>query len=199
MRAPAGAAHPWLVVATTAAHRGDAWLVPPNGYQAPFQKMASPWFGSAEADTSGTSRHWWLAGTPQVKDVSAHWAAGTCCQDAAANWVELPPPLAPPLLFQVVSVGAPAPAAVSEVPPTPVTPGWSAGSSTARPVNPGVEPEKQSLDPASPDAATIVWPWVAALANSVCSVARSLGSIIGSHWPQLVDSTLAVSASTMAE
>ena len=44
----------------------------------------------------------------------------------------------------------------------------------------------------------MVWPWVAALANRVCSVACSFGSIIGSHSPQLTDSTLAESAVTMA-
>ena len=61
-------------------------------------------------------------------------------------------------LFHTVSTGAPGGADVNEVPPTPVTSGWSEGSSTASCVAAGVAGDQQSLDPLSPDAARIDCP-----------------------------------------
>ena len=61
------------------------------------------------------------------------WTPWICCQLGAAKSEEIPPPPAPELapLFQTVSAGGVDPPLVSEVPPAPVTLGWSAGSSTA--------------------------------------------------------------------
>src|ERR1700733_4437197 len=93
----------------------------------------SPWDGSAEAATSGTSRHCEVCGAgPQLKLVSGSCAWLICCQDGAAKSTEFPPPPAPPSLFHAVSNGTPEVKPTSEVPPTPVTAGWSAGSSTER-------------------------------------------------------------------
>jgi hypothetical protein len=81
----------------------------------------------------------------------------------------MPPPLAPtdgpsfhtdsPRRAPVVVL------AVRVVPPTPVTNGWLAGSSTSSVGGVG----KQSSDPSSPDADTIVIPWAAASWNRVFS------------------------------
>src|SRR5450631_4017403 len=98
--------------------------------------MTSPRSGSAEAETSGTSRHCWLAATPHLKTVSADRARATCCHAGATKSDELPPPPALRPLFQVVSLGALAPSWAKVVPPTPVTSGWSDGSSTASWVRP---------------------------------------------------------------
>ena len=95
----------------------------------------------------------------------------TCCHVGATKTAEFPPPPAALFEFHTRSPGASAAAEMSEVPPTPVTLGCPAGSSTAKPVNPVWL--MQSVDPESPDAASTVCPWAAASANSVASACSS--------------------------
>src|ERR1700691_5090081 len=100
--------------------------------------------------------------------------------------VEMPPPDAPPrapsdgIVFQADSVGG-VPVALSVVPPTPVTYGWLAGSSTAR------VPLSQPSAPSSPAAAITLWPCTAACSKSEYSSAASDGAswlTVDSHSPQ---------------
>jgi hypothetical protein len=93
-------------------------------------------------------------------------------------------------LFHTLSAGA-GPGEASVVPPTPVTKGWLAGSSTAGVPLRFCPAMKQSSAPLSPAAATIVWPWAAASWNSVLSAVASEEPSIGSHWPHEVVMTLA--------
>jgi hypothetical protein len=77
------------------------------------------------------------------------------------------------------------------VPPTAVTNGWLAGSSTASAWDP-LPPTLQAEDPESPDAASTVSPWLAASSKSVFSVAMrpaSYFSVLDSHRPQEVEMT----------
>src|SRR5579871_6203286 len=91
----------------------------------------------ASAETSGTSRHWPFGephepfaplATPRL-DAAWDWKAGI------GHNVEMPPPPAPGLELLVVVfhttslLGVPS---WSVVPPTPITYGWLAGSSTWR-------------------------------------------------------------------
>ena len=75
----------------------------------------------------------------------------------------------------------------SEVPPTPVTYGWLAGSWTVAPGCP-----LQALAPVSPDAAKIVWPWAAASSNSVFSACAPFVPSVDSQLPQEVETTSGV-------
>ncbi len=87
------------------------------------------------------------------------------------------------------------PGVFSVVPPTAVTNGWLAASSTAR-----RELPSQPSDPASPVATKMLWPCVAACSNSVFSALSALGSFIrvdDSHRPHESLTTLAVLALTM--
>jgi hypothetical protein len=115
------------------------------------------------------------------------WYDGIVCD------AETPPPPAPDSLafsFQTFWVGA-GPRAVISVPPTPVTNGWLAGSSTARAFVP------QSSEPESPAAAKIDWPWVAACWKSVPSSLMTEAPAVDSQSPHDVETTLAVSLSTI--
>ena len=87
------------------------------------------------------------------------------------------------------------PSVVSAVPPTAVTNGWLAASSTA-----SSELPSHPSDPASPDATKMLCPCVAACWNSVFSAVSALGSFISvedSHSPQESLITLAVLSLTM--
>ena len=79
----------------------------------------------------------------------------------------------------------------SVVPPTPVTNGWLAGSSTAgdRFGTPG-EGGLQSSEPWSPEAETIDWPCAAASWKSVFSACRP-SVLSASHSPHETDITWA--------
>ncbi len=68
--------------------------------------------------------------------VSTLWTPGPRCHVGMVHIVELPPPDAPEYrpVFHTDSVGA-GPRALSVVPPTAVTHGWLAGSSTCRRVS----------------------------------------------------------------
>src|SRR5579862_8298630 len=121
---------------------------------------------------------------------------------------ETPPPPAPgskfpasapalPPPFHTTSLGG-GPRALIVVPPTAVTNGWLAGSSTASDGF-GSEPlPLQSSDPSSPAADTIDWPWTAASSNSVFSAFAAPEPSSGSHWPQELVITLARSCEIAA-
>ena len=79
-------------------------------------------------------------------------------------------------------------------PPTPVTSGWEAGSSTAAAVSSGPvggDWAMQSDEPLSPEAANTVWPWAA-----ICSKigASSAWSLNASQIPHEMLTTWAVSS-----
>ena len=88
-----------------------------------------------------------------------------------------------PAWFQTLSVGR-GPSADNVVPPTPVTSGWLAGSSTAGWVWGSCPEVLQSCAPLSPPAATMVWPWTAAWANRLASACASVAPRAASHSPQ---------------
>src|SRR5262245_35014353 len=94
-----------------------------------------------------------------------------------------PPPPAPLLPFQTVSPDAP-----MDVPPTPTTNGWLAGSATARLAL------LQAVDPASPVAASTVCPCVAACSNRFCSDCMKGLSAASSQAPHDVYTTGSASA-----
>ena len=73
------------------------------------------------------------------------------------------------------------------MPPTPVTYGWLAGSSTWSVGGVG----KQSSEPSSPDAETIVIPWAAASWNRVFSADACPNPSSSSHCPHDVVTTCA--------
>jgi hypothetical protein len=100
----------------------------------------------------------------------------------------------PPSFQTDSTVGGPS--APSLVPPTPVTNGWLAASSTARAELPfaGAQP----AEPLSPAATKTLCPCVAASWKSVFSAASSVGSVNGSHRPHESLTTCAVSSPTMA-
>src|SRR5215469_10848552 len=98
-----------------------------------------------------------------------------------------PPPPAPPLPFQTVSPDGP-----MDVPPTPITNGWLAGSATARLAF------LQAVDPASPVAARTVCPCVAACSNRACSDCMNELSALSSQAPHDVDTTGSASSLTIA-
>src|ERR1700683_4606774 len=75
----------------SAAHRGAAALVPPKMVQRPAKKTTSPWSGSDDADTSGTTRH---ARVPEAPQGLVY--GYPCCHDWETKSAELPPPPAPP-------------------------------------------------------------------------------------------------------
>ena len=152
-------------------------LVPPILAHPPLaheQKMARPVRGSASAATSGTSRHDDVPapelvghGCAPVKAsralVAVLWTPGPRCHAGMVHVVEFPPPPVPlnrPRFHTDSLGGGPSPLIV--VPPTPVTHGWPAGSSTSRRVSLELGKMKQSSDPSSPAAATTVWPWATA-------------------------------------
>ena len=115
---------------------------------------------------------------------------GPSCHDGIVHCVDSPPPVVPSKVpvFHTFSTGA-GPTESSWVPPTDVTPGWLAGSSTSRLVlaeNPGA---LQSSDPESPAAARKVCPWAAACCSRFASTSISVVPASGSHSPQLVVST----------
>ena len=90
--------------------------------------------------------------------------------------------------FHTVSLArAPAAFVVRLVPPTPVTNGWLAGSSTCSVGGVG----KQSSDPSSPDAETTVMPCAAASWNSVFSEEADCWPSSCSHCPHDVVTTWA--------
>ena len=103
----------------------------------------------------------------------------------------MPPPLAPidgPSFHTVSPRRAPVVGfALRVVPPTPVTNGWLAGSSTCSVCGVG----KQSSDPSSPDADTIVIPWAAASSNRAFSEDAWLNPSSSSHCPHDVVTTCA--------
>ena len=84
------------------------------------------------------------------------------------------------------------------VPPTPVTSGWLAGSPTPSVVLvfrfADVPWYQQPSEPESPDAASIVWPWVAIAWKMRFSRAAAVDVSVGSHTPQLVVTTRARSS-----
>ena len=110
-----------------------------------------------------------------------------------AQSLETPPPPAPQQQvwpFHAVSVGVD-PRAVHDVPPTPVTKGWLDGSSTAKVSSLLTVLPRQSSDPSSPEAATMVWPWMAASSKRVFSARAVALPVSGSHRPHDVETTLA--------
>ncbi len=131
--------------------------------------------------------------------------------------MEYPPPVAPlnswPWLLARAQVGsvfsqsfhtvwAPTPEFGRVVPPALMTSGCEPGSSTARFVSKaGMPPlataEKQSVEPASPDAAIIVWPCRAMRWKIWLSVLRSPADRAASQLPQLVVTTCAASSLAM--
>jgi len=118
---------------------------------------------------------------------AADWYEGIVCDN------EMPPPPAPApseLSFQTTWVAG-GPSAVSVVPPTPVTYGWLAGSSTAS------ESSSQSSEPESPAAAKTDCPLVAASSKRVFSAAIVEEPASDSHRPHDVEMTFAVSAEMM--
>ena len=102
--------------------------------------------------------------------------------------MEIPPPVAPEALFHTVWVGG-GPSLDIVVPPTPVTSGWLAGSSTASEVLPSEA--LQSSEPESPEEANTDCPCVTASSNSVLSDWTMLASP-GSHRPHEVEITCAL-------
>src|ERR1700747_1258023 len=80
--------------------------------------------------------------------------------------------------FHTLSLGR-GPSALSLVPPTPVTYGWLAGSSTCAVGGVG----KQSSAPWSPEAETIDSPWAAASWNRVFSADASADLLRNSRCP----------------
>src|SRR6202035_2724077 len=109
--------------------------------------------------------------------VNALCTPGPRCHAGMVHVDELPPPPVPAKSpeFHAVSVGA-GPRASRVVPPTPVTHGWLAGSSTARRVSDELGKKKQSSDPSSPAAAVTVWPCATACWKIVDSACRSTGA-----------------------
>ena len=106
------------------------------------------------------------------------------CQAGIVQTCEIPPPPAPfspklpmapdPPSFQTVSTGGKV-AAFRLVPPTDVANGCEAGSLTDRDVF-DVSLRKQVSEPASPEAATKVWPCRAASSKRMFSVWMSPGA-----------------------
>jgi hypothetical protein len=82
---------------------------------------------------------------------------------------------------------------VSEVPPTPVTQGWLAGSSTL-----GVLLLAQSCAPLSPEAAKTACPWLTASMNRSFSAPAAELPCLGSHNPHDVETTSALFWDTIA-
>src|SRR5579884_4339812 len=97
-----------------------------------------------------------------------------------AQTVEMPPPLAPVWTpsFHTLSDGR-GPSESIRVPPTPVTYGWLAGSSTCAVGGAG----KQSSAPSSPEAEKIDMPSAAASWKSVFSAEAALDWLTYSHCP----------------
>jgi hypothetical protein len=107
--------------------------------------------------------------------------------DGIVYRLEMPPPPAPASLelsFHTVSVGG-GPRAVKLVPPTPVTYGWLAGSSTAS------DEVSQSEEPLSPAAAKTDWPSVADSWKRVASSEGTVEPDSASQSPQEVETTWA--------
>src|SRR6185437_12303887 len=115
-----------------------------------------------------------------------------CCHDGSDHRAENPPPVTPSPMLEpfhancwegAVRLGM-------VVPPTPVTLGWLAGSSTARALVP------QSVEPLSPAAAKVLMPSCAAVAKIGAS---SVGSGLPvSQAPQLVEMMVTDGLSTIA-
>src|SRR5947209_3138818 len=107
----------------------------------------------------------------------------------APGWRPTSPVTLPPLFHTDWEGGGPIWLVV--VPPTPVTNGWLAGSSTASPLSMLVGGLLQSSDPPSPEAEMIVWPCAAACSNSVLSACAFLDCSSCSHSPHETEITLA--------
>src|ERR1700693_1904084 len=123
----------------------------------------NPVAGSAMTDRSGTIRIVWLGAMP-----------GAFCQLGRDQTCDTPPPPAPPLAFHTVWVKGLA-MEVTERPPTPVTKGCDAGSSTAGALE---TTPVQSEEPLSPEAAITVWPCAAICSKITCSAATApVGSV----------------------
>ncbi len=163
--------------------------------------------GAASAATSGTSRQSAEAG-PQCPGSGVGVTAADC-QAGMGQMVEMPPPEAPssaspvaqPMPLSKQSFHTACPAAVpvgSAVPPTPVTSGWLAGSSTARPsFFVGVPSGKQPSEPSSPEAASMVWPWAAMTWKMSFSRPAAVDVSVASHTPQLLLTTWARSSAAI--
>ena len=143
-------------------------------------------------ERSGTSR----ACAPRALPVGV---PGATCHAGRVPTAEIPPPPAlprqlwlDPQSFHTDSLG---PLRLSTVsPPTPVTSGWEAGSSTAAPTSGGPscgDCSTQSEEPLSPEAANTVWPWAAICSRIGASAAWSLKA---SQIPHEVLTTWAVSS-----
>ena len=128
------------------------------------------------------------------------WSAGIGHSD------DTPPPPAPTAgvpgaalsaLFQTLSTGG-GPIALRVVPPTPVTSGWLAGSSTAAVSSRPAALVAQSSDPSSPPAATNVWPSTEACSKSSFSARAEATPSWASHSPHETVTTWARSWLTIA-
>src|SRR5487761_2704632 len=136
--------------------------------------------GSPITERSGTRRMVWLDVMP-----------GAFCHEGRDHSAEAPPP--PALIPSFHPLWARGLMLETLSPPTAVTKGWEAGSSTAGLL---LVMPLQSEQPESPAAATTVWPWAAICSKIGCSAAGSLDGS-DSHVPHDVVTTVAVLSSAM--